>query len=33
MRRPVVHALRVMLLGLGLGVLLYAGYLALALLP
>lgn len=33
MRRPAMHALRVVLLGLGLGVLLYAGYLALGLLP
>ena len=33
MKRPLLHALRVGALGLGLGVLLYAGYLALGMLP
>jgi hypothetical protein len=32
-KRPLVHALRVVALGLGLGVVLYAGYLALGMLP
>lgn len=33
MKRPAAHALRVVGLGLGLGVLLYVGYLALGMLP
>ena len=33
MRRPLLHALRIIALGLGLGVLLYAGYLAFGMLP
>lgn len=33
MKKPTAHALRVVALGLGLGVLLYVGYLALGMLP
>lgn len=33
MSRPLLHALRVVVLGLLLGVLLYAGYIALGMLP
>jgi len=33
MKRPLAHALRVVALGLGLGVALYAGYLAFGMLP
>lgn len=33
MKRQLLHSLRVVGLGLGLGVLLYAGYLALGMLP
>lgn len=33
MKRPLRHALRVVALGLGLGIVLYGGYLALGMLP
>ncbi len=33
MKRPLVHALRIVALGIGLGLLLYAGYLAFGVLP
>ena len=33
MKRPLLHAMKVVAAGLGLGVLLYVGYLALGMLP